>query len=131
METFTDEDNPLNITEALVSSGFPHVEVTTRNKNVAFECIMVSEVITKRIPMLDDLRQGLISESVLGFNVLNLASMHTEVKQLIFPPISNKIDLFQMKEMIKYDGDEFNPDILAAKEFMDRYMSELSSRGKI
>ena len=57
--------------------------------------------------------------------------MHTEVKQLIFPPISNKIDLFQMKEMIKYDCDVFNPHILAAKEFMDRYMSELSSRGKI
>ena len=81
---------PLNITEALVSSGFPHVEVTTpstRNKNLAFECIMVSEVIAKRIPMLDDLRQGLISESVLGFNVLSLTGKHAHRGQATnFPP---------------------------------------------
>jgi hypothetical protein len=80
--------------------------------------------------MLDDLRQGLVSESSLGFNVLNLASMYTEVKQLIFPPISDEVDLHQMKEMVNYESNVFNPDALAAQEFMDRYMNELSERGK-
>jgi hypothetical protein len=130
LEKFTDDSHPLNLTETLASSGFPHVEVTKMNRDLAFECILISEVVTKRIPMLDDLRQGLVSESSLGFNVLNLASMYTEVKQLIFPPISDEVDLHQMKELVNYESNVFNPDALAAQEFMDRYMNELSERGK-
>ena len=129
LEKFTDDSHPLNLTETLTSSGFPHVEVTKMNRHLAFEYILISEVITKIIPMPDHLKQGLVSESSLGFNVLNLASMYTEVKQLILPPISaDEIDLHQMKEMVNYESNVFNSDVLAAQELMDRYMNELSER---
>lgn len=130
LEKLTDASNPFNIADALLSSGFPHIELTGKNRNLAYECILTFEVITKRIPMLDDLRQGLMSESALGINVMSLAGMHNEIKELLFPPVTEKIDLCEMKEMVKYECDMSNPDAVTAQVFLERYLCELNERGK-
>jgi hypothetical protein len=59
-----DYNNPSNIADIITSSGFPHIQVTDTNKNLAYECCFVHEVITKRV--LNDLREGLMSESSMG-----------------------------------------------------------------
>ena len=54
---FTDCDNPSNIADILTSSGFPLIEVIQNNRQLAYECCLIQDVITKRIAFLDDLRQ--------------------------------------------------------------------------
>lgn len=119
-----DYNNPSNIADIITSSGFPHIQVTDTNKNLAYECCFIHEVITKRIPLLDDLREGLMSESSMGTGLLNLASMH--------PPPSGQIDLVELKRMVQYErGFMRNPDAVVARDFMNTYMEEMSQRGNV
>ena len=82
---FTDCHNPSNIADILTSSGFPLIEVIQNNRQLAYECCLIHEVITKRIALLDDLRQRFTSERLTGFNLMNLASIHNEDRHLLFP----------------------------------------------
>lgn len=125
-----DQENPSNITDVLTSSGFPHIEINDGNKILAYECCLMHEVVTKRIPSLHHLREGLMSESCLGTNLLTLVSMHREVRDLLFPPPSNQVNLTQMKQIIQYDPSYMhNPDAAAARDLMNRYLEDLSQRG--
>ena len=96
---FLDWENPSNIADVISSPGFPHIEINDGNKNLAYECCLMHEVVTKRIPMLHHLRQGLVSECCLGTNLLNLVSMHKEVRNLLFPPPSDQISLQEIKQV--------------------------------
>lgn len=58
---FTNSSSPMNISELLTSAGYPHLSITQERQHLAYECILLYEVITKRIPALDDLRKGLAS----------------------------------------------------------------------
>ena len=40
-------DGDFNITDILVSGGFPHIEVPPSNWLLAYECVLTYEVITK------------------------------------------------------------------------------------
>ena len=83
---FTDCDNPSNIADILTSSGFPHIEVIQNTRQLAYECCLIHELITKRIALLHDLRQlGLTSERSMGFNLMNLENIQNEVRHLLFP----------------------------------------------
>ena len=80
--------------------------------------LLCTEVITKRIPLFDDLREGLMSESSMGTGLLNLASMHKEVR-----------DVVELKRMVQYErGLMRNPDAVVARDFMNMYMEEMSQR---
>ncbi len=126
-----DYDNPSNIADTISSSGFPHIEITDENKELAYECCLVHEVITKRIPLLHDIREGLMSESSMGIGILNLVCIHQEIRDLLFPLPSNHIDLVEMKKMVQYElGYICNPDAATSRDFMNRYLEEVSQRGK-
>lgn len=64
-------DGNFNITDILVSAGFPHIEVTPSNWLLAYEYVLTYEVITKRITVLDDLRKRLDSVRVMGTGVID------------------------------------------------------------
>ena len=51
---FTNPSSSMNISELLTSAGYPHISVTEERRHLAYECILLYEVITKRIPSLDD-----------------------------------------------------------------------------
>ena len=127
-----DCNNPSNIADVITASGFPHIQITESNKDLAYECCFVHEVITKQIPLLDDLRQGLMSERSMGLDLLNLANMHEEVRDLLFPPPSDQIDLKNMKTLIQYELSSLHDSAaVVARVFMDRYIEEISQRGKV
>ena len=59
---------------------------------------------------------------------LNLVTVHKEVKKLLFPLPSNRIDLLEMKKIIQYElGCMCNSDTAASKLF-SRYLEEIGER---
>ena len=64
---------------------------------------MISEVITKRLPALDDLRNGLVSEQYIRLNTLNIAYSHEEIQSLIFPPQGERILSKDLKHLVMLD----------------------------
>ena len=52
LKRFTDPDSLMNIGDILVAAGFPHIEVTNNNRELAYECCLTYEVITHRHPNL-------------------------------------------------------------------------------
>ena len=55
-----------------MSSGYPHLTVTAERRHLAYECVLLYEVVTKRLAALDDIRQGFTSVSALGTTCLDL-----------------------------------------------------------
>lgn len=111
-----------------MSAGYPHLTVSPQRRQLAFECCVQYEVITKRIPALDDMRKGLQSVKVLGNSILELLMKWPTLKEKLFPPQSKAtISLSALTTIISYDiGD----DSLATttKYFFEKYLSELSER---
>ncbi len=116
----------MNIGDILVAAGFPHIQVNKNNRELAYECCLTYEVITKRIPVLDDLRQGLLSEQSMGVSLLDIGNMYIEVQSLVFPGESTKIDLHLLKRLIKYPLIEDDEDAIMAKTFFEQYLEELN-----
>lgn len=83
---FTNPSSSMNISELLTSAGYPHISVTEERRHLAYECILLYEVITKRIPALDDLRKGLASVKVSQTTLLDLLGKLPDVQQRVFPP---------------------------------------------
>ncbi len=127
---FMDSEESCNISELLLAGGFPHIEVSPASRLLAYECVLTSEVITKRVPVLDDIRNGLKLEYVMGGNLLDIARLHEEVKKLVFPEADARINLQDLQQLIRYDVAE--DDIkTSSKNFMERYLKDLDLRGKV
>ena len=104
-------DSSLSISELLVSAGYPHLTVSPQRRQLAFECCVQYEVITKRISALDDMRKGLQSVIVLGNSILDLRMKWPALKEKLFPQNSKPtINLLALTFIIIYDMDD---DLLA------------------
>lgn len=121
-------DGDFNITDILVSGGFPHIEVTPSNRLLAYECVLTYEVITKCITVLDDLRKGLDSVRVMGTSVIDL-QRHPQVQQLVFPVAKSTTEVSELRLLLKYDPTDESTSKVA--EFFEKYLDELSTRGTI
>ena len=122
-------DGDFNITDILVSGGFPHIEVTPSNRLLAYECVLTYEVITKCITVLDDLRKGLDSVRVMGTSVIDLLQRHPQVQQLVFPVAKSTTEVSELRLLLKYDPRDESTSKVA--EFFEKYLDELSTRGTI
>lgn len=71
MADFTSPVNPMNISKLLVSAGYPHLNITEGRQHLAYKCILLYEVVTKRIPAMDDLRKGFSAVKVSGMTLLD------------------------------------------------------------
>lgn len=94
---FTNSSSPMNISELLTSAGYPHLSIIEERQHPAYECIFLYEVITKRIPSLNDLRKGLASVKVSQKTLLDLLERLPDVQKLVFPPHTGKIDVMMLK----------------------------------
>ena len=90
--------------------------------------MLTYEVITKRIAVLDDLRKGLDSVRVMATSTIDLAKQHPKVQQLIFPDAESTIDVYQLRQLIKYD-DRTDESRAKAAEYFEKYLDELNARG--
>ena len=113
-----------------MAAGFPHLEVTPTTRSLAYECCLTYEVVTKRIPTLDDLRKGLSSECVMGTSLLDLCQQHPQVKQLVFPEADATVEVSELRRLIKYNMAENEVKPVSAKEYFDEYLDDLYVRGK-
>lgn len=94
---FTNSSSSMNISELLTSAGYPHLSITEERQHPAYECIFLFEVITKRIPSVNDLRKGLASVKVSQTTLLDLLERLPDVQKLVFPPHTDKIDVMMLK----------------------------------
>lgn len=129
LSRFMDPSESCNLADVLIAGGFPHLEVCSSTRVLAYECVVRSEVITKRVPALDDLRNGLVSESYMGLNLLDIARSHAEVQLLIFPLPGKRIMLIDLWQLVKFD-DASDEEMVNSKRFMEKYLEELDVRGK-
>ncbi len=113
----------------LLAGGFPHLEIGPDTRLLAYECILISEVITKRVPILDDIRRGLKFETHLGSSILDVAILHEEVQKLIFPEAHGFVELEDLQQLLKYDVAD-DDDKIHSKNLMERYLQDLDARGK-
>ena len=127
---FMDSEESCNISELLLAGGFPHIDVIPATRLLAYECVLTHEIITKRVPVLDDIHNGLKLESVLGGNLLDIAHLHEEVKKLVFPEADARINLQDLQQLIKYEVADDDTKI-NSKNFMERYLHDLALRGKV
>ena len=65
-------DGDFSIGDTLVAAGFPHIEVLHSNRLLACECVLTYEVVTKHIPVLNDLRKGLDSVHAMASTGIDL-----------------------------------------------------------
>ncbi|KAK2572104.1 hypothetical protein P5673_002306 [Acropora cervicornis] len=119
-------DGDFNIADTLVSAGFPHIEVLPSNRSLAYECVLTYEVVTKRIPVLDDLRKGLDSVRVMATTGTDLVQQHPQVQQLIFPAAESKIEVSELRQLIKYN--QTDGSTAQAAEYFEKYLDELNTR---
>ena len=124
---FTNSSSPMNISELLTSAGYPHISITEERRHLAYECILLYEVITKRIPALDDLRKGLSSVKVSQTTLLDLLGL-PDVQQRVFPPHTGKIDVMMLKLHLEWK-ETADPVNQTAQQFFLQYIDELHEKG--
>ena len=113
-----------------MASGFPHIQISPSNRQLAYECCLSNEVITKRIPSLGDLRKGISSEVVFGRQtLLDLAREHEEIRNILFPKADARINLQDVKKLIEYSTAE-DVSAIHAKLLFQKYLDEVSQRGQ-
>ena len=113
-----------------MASGFPHIQISPSNRQLAYECCLSNEVITKQIPSLGDLRKGISSEVVFGRQtLLDLAREHEEIKNILFPKADARINLQDVKKLIEYSTAE-DVGAIHAKLLFQKYLDEVSQRGQ-
>ena len=125
---FSNSSSPMNISELLISAGYPHISITEERRHLAYEWILVYEVITKHIPALDDLRKGLASVKVSQTTLLDLLGRLPDVQQRVFPPHTGKIDVMMIKLHIEW-RETADPVNQTAQQFFLQYIDELQEKG--
>ena len=91
LPSFTTPDKVDSISDLFLASGFPYLEITAENRSLAYEYLLFYEVLTKRIPALEDIRKGLASVRVQGITLLDLLRIHPNLKEHVFPQYSGII----------------------------------------
>lgn len=124
MADFTDSQNPTNISELLASAGYPHLSITEKRRHLAYECILLYEVVTKRIPAMDDLRKGLAAVKVSGTTLLDLLVRFPEL-----PSNTNRVQANSLRLHIEWE-DHLDPMCQRAQQFLCRYMDEVNQNGE-
>ncbi len=124
---FTMPDSSLNISDLLTSAGFPHLYISPETQQVAFECCLLYEVITKRVAALNDMRRGLQkggSVKVMGTSLLDLLKCNP-IQDRLFPKVTvEEIHLSQLAPYIVFKPDINNETCL----LFDKYLDELNKR---
>lgn len=98
------------------------------NRRETTPSILVYEVITKRIPALDDLRKGLASVKVSQTTLLDLLGRLPDVQQRVFPPHTGKIDVMMLKLHMEW-RETADPVNQTAQQFFLHYIDELHEKG--
>jgi hypothetical protein len=65
-------DSDYDLSNIWTASGYPHITITTEKRHLAYECCLLHEVVTKRLPAFDDIRRVLTGVSALGTTCLDL-----------------------------------------------------------
>lgn len=147
-----------DISDLLISSGFPHLTVTENNRSMAYECCLVYEIITKRVAALDDIRKGLGSVAVRNKTCLCLLEKWPVLKtryddrksgcylfsicilklkykfsfvRFFPPPQDEVIDLATLSPHIHYEVDETDERKKEAQTYFEKYLLQISERGCI
>ena len=94
--------------------------------SLACECVLTYEVVIKHIPVLDALK-GLDLVCVIVSTGIDLVQQHPQVQQLIFPAALSKIDVSELRQLIKYD--QTDDSTAKAAEYFQKYLNELNNRG--
>ena len=127
---FTNPGSSCYIGDLLVSAGYPHICVTADKRRMAYECCLVHEVVTKRIPALDDIRKGLQSVNVAGETSLRLLERWPELRMRFFPPLESEVfDIATLRTHFVYEADIDDPATQRAQEYFEKYLDELDTRG--
>jgi hypothetical protein len=126
---FMDNDDECFLGDILMAAGFSYLEVTSSNKLIAYECVLMHDVINKRVIVLDDLRKGLTAERSIENTLVNLAHEHTEIRELLFPAADHSIDLGELTKLVSYEVANDSSKVLA-KQHLEKYFNLLSERGK-
>jgi hypothetical protein len=127
---FTTPGSSYDISDLLMSAGYPHISVTANTRCLAYECCLVYEVITKRIPALEDIRKGLECVKVLGKSSINLLTKWPELKARFFPaPEANIIDAATLRSHFIYEADADNSGCQQTRAYFENYLDELGARG--
>ena len=126
---FTLPESPLCIIEELQAAGYPHLEVTEQKRHFAYECCLVHEVITKRLPALDDIRKGLAEVNVTGITLLCLLERFPELQDRVFPAYSNDVSASALKMHLQY-FESTDEKCVQAQLWFDQYIDELGKRGE-
>ena len=129
MADFTNPVNPMNISELLVSAGYPHLNITEGRRHLAYECILLYEVVTKRIPAMDDLRKGFATVKVSGMTVLDLLIRFPELQQRVFPPNTGTVQANLLKLHIQWE-DCLDAMCQRGRQFLCQYIDEVNEKGE-
>ena len=129
MADFTNPGNPMNISELLVSAGYPHLNITEGRRHLAYECILLYEVVTKRIPAMDDLRKGFAAVKVSGMTLLDLLNRFPKLQQRVFPPNTWTVQANLLKLHIQWE-DCLDAMCQRGRQFLCQYIDEVDQRGE-
>jgi hypothetical protein len=106
--------------------------ISPATRQLAFECCLQHEVITKRVSALDDIRKGLQSVNVWGNTIIDLLEKWPILKDKLFPRnIQELINLPELSPYVKY---ELGTGALASemRDVFEKYLIELNERyGKL
>ena len=112
----------------MVSAGYPHITISPERRQLAFECCLQYEVITKRVSALDDMRKGLQSVKVWGNTINDLLVKWPILKERLFP--ANIQESISLPELSPYVQFEIGNGALAneMQDFFEKYLIELNER---
>ena len=130
MAEFTLPESPLCILEELQAAGYPHLEATEQSRHLAYECCLVHEVVTKRLPALDDIRKGLGEVNVMGITLLSLLERFPELQGRVFPAYSSDVSVSSLKSHLQY-SQSTDEKCVQAHVWLDQYIEELDERGEV
>ena len=93
-----------------------------------FHFPIIHEVITKRIPALDDIRKGLESVKFWGKSALDLISKCPDIQTRFFPaPEAEVVDVATLRSQFVYEEDD-NAASQEAQKYFETYLDEIGSR---
>jgi hypothetical protein len=91
---------------------------------------LVNEVITKRLPALNEIRKGLCEVNVMGATLLNLLERFSEIRPRAFPLFEHHVPGKDLKRHLVFEDSLDNKSTQAKLRF-NQYIDELDQRGKL
>jgi len=104
------------------------LEITANNRFLAYECFLLYEVLTKRIPALEDIRKGLASVRVQGITLLDLLRIHPNLIEHVFPQHDDIVDITMFKLAIEFEEADREVE-KQAQVFLEKYIDDVAKRG--